>query len=131
VTIALDDASVSEAIYGQFGKDGLRPKFMEFPSAVYAMHPFDRVEKDGKLVGLSTWIGYTANEGKMLTLAMVDEAVAEPGTEIDFIWGEPDGGSSKPTVEKHRQITIKGVVAPVPYSEVARTAYAPSWRTAA
>lgn len=128
VTIALDDASVSEAIYGQFGKGTLRPKYMEFPSAVYSMHPFDRVEKDGKLIGLSTWIAYSANEGKMLTLAMVEEAFATPGTEVDFIWGEPDGGTSKPTVEKHRQITIRGVVAPVPYSEVARTAYAPSWR---
>ena len=101
---------------------------MEFPSAVYAMHPFDRVEVNGKLVGLSTWIAYTANEGKMLTLAMVDEDYAVPGTEVDFIWGEPDGGTSKPTVDRHRQITIKGVVAAVPYSEVARTAYAPSWR---
>jgi glycine cleavage system aminomethyltransferase T len=131
VTLALDDASVAETIFAQFGKDGLRPKFMEFPSAVYAMHPFDRVEKDGKLVGISTWIGYTQNEGKMLTLAMVDESVAEPGTEVDFIWGEPDGGTSKPTVEPHRQVTIKAVVAPAPYSEVARTAYAPSWRTKA
>jgi glycine cleavage system aminomethyltransferase T len=129
VTLALDDASVSEAMYGQFGKGELRPKYMEFPSAVYAMHPFDRVEKDGELIGLSTWIGYTANEGKMLTLAMVDEAFAEPGTEVDFIWGEPDGGTSKPTVEKHRQVTIKAVVAAVPYSEVARTNYAPSWRS--
>jgi syringate O-demethylase len=104
---------------------------MEFPSAVYAMHPFDRVEKDGKLVGISTWIGYTQNEGKMLTLAMVDQSVAEPGTEVDFIWGEPDGGTTKPTVEPHRQVAIKAVVAPAPYSEVARTAYAPSWRTKA
>ncbi len=128
VTLALDNESVSEAIYGQFGKGELRPKYMEFPSAVYAMHPFDRVEKDGKLIGLSTWIGYTANEGKMLTLAMVDAEFAEPGTEIDLIWGEPDGGTTKPTVEKHRQITITGVVAAVPYSEVARTQYAPSWR---
>lgn len=136
VTIALDDEAVSEAIYGQFGhhegKGGqLRPKYMEFPSAVYSMHPFDRVEVNGKLVGLSTWIAYTANEGKMLTLAMVDEEYATPGTEVDFIWGEPDGGTSKPTVERHRQITIKGVVAAVPYSEVARTSYAPSWRTQA
>jgi syringate O-demethylase len=131
VTLALDDASVAETIFAQFGKDGLRPKFMEFPSAVYAMHPFDRVEKDGKLVGISTWIGYTQNEGKMLTLAMVDESVAAPGTEVDFIWGEPDGGTTKPTVEPHRQVAIKAVVAPAPYSEVARTAYAPSWRTKA
>lgn len=131
VTIALDDASVSEAVFGQFGKGKLRPKYMEFPSAVYSMHPFDRVEVDGKLVGVSTWVAYTANEGKMLTLAMLDEQYAEPGTEVDFIWGEPDGGTSKPTVEKHRQITIKGVVAAVPYSEVARTSYAPSWRNQA
>ena len=113
VTLALDDASVADVLYGMFGKDGLRPKFMEFPSAVYSMHPFDRVEKDGQLVGLSTWIGYTANEGKMLTLAMVDESVAVPGTEVDFIWGEPDGGTSKPTVEKHKQVTIRAVVASV------------------
>lgn len=129
VTLALDDEAVSEAIYGQFGRDGLRPKYMEFPSAVYSMHQFDRVERDGELVGLSTWIGYTTNYGKMITLAMVDPEHAIPGTEIDLVWGEPDGGTTKPTVEKHRQIKIRGVVAPVPYSEVARTAYAPSWRT--
>ncbi len=131
VTLALDDASVSEVMFAQFGKGELRPKYVEFPSAVYAMHPFDRVEKDGKLIGLSTWIGYTANEGKMLTLAMLDEEFAEPGTQVDFIWGEPDGGTSKPTVERHRQVTIRAVVAAVPYSEVARTAYAPSWRNQA
>lgn len=131
VTLALDSGSVTDAIYSQFEKDGLRAKYMEFPSAVYAMHPFDRIEKDGALIGLSTWISYSANEGKMLTLAIVDEAFAQPGTEVDFIWGEPDGGTSKPTVEKHRQVTIKAVVAAVPYSEVARTAYAKSWRNRA
>jgi syringate O-demethylase len=131
VTLALDNESVTEVIYAQFTKGDLRPKYMEFPSAVYSMHPFDRVEKDGKLIGLSTWIAYSANEGKMLTLAMIDESLAEPGTEVDFIWGEPDGGTSKPTVEKHKQVTIKAVVASVPYSEVARTSYAESWRTKA
>lgn len=131
VTLALDSASVTDAIYTQFDKDGLRAKYIEFPSAVYAMHPFDRVEKDGKLIGLSTWIGYSANEGRMLTLAMVDEAFAEPGTEVDFIWGEPGGGTTKPTVEPHRQVTIKAIVSPAPYSEVARTVYADSWRNRA
>jgi glycine cleavage system aminomethyltransferase T len=131
VTLALDNDSVTEVIYNQFTKGELRAKYMEFPSAVYSMHPFDRVEKDGTLIGLSTWIAYSANEGKMLTLAMVDESMAEPGTEVDFIWGEPDGGTSKPTVEKHKQVTIKAVVASVPYSEVARTSYAESWRTKA
>ena len=127
VTLALDDASVTDALYTMFD-EGLRAKFIEFPSAVYAMHPYDRVTTDGKLVGLSTWIGYSANEGKMLTLAMVDEQYAAPGTEVNLVWGEPDGGTSKPAVERHRQVDIKAVVSPAPYSAVARTSYADSWR---
>ena len=50
VTLALDDVSVTDALFTLFDK-GLRAKYMEFPSAVYAMHPFDRVTVDGKLVG--------------------------------------------------------------------------------
>jgi syringate O-demethylase len=130
VTLALDDVSVTDALYTMFDP-GLRAKFLEFPSAVYAMHPYDRVTVDGKLVGLSTWIGYSANEGKMLTLAMLDERYAAPGTAVDLVWGEPDGGTSKPTVERHRQVEIKAVVAPAPYSAVARTTYADSWRNRA
>ena len=130
VTLALDDVSVTDALYTMFAS-GLRAKFIEFPSAVYSMHPYDRITVDGKLVGLSTWIGYSANEGKMLTLAMVDEAHAAPGTEVNLVWGEPDGGTSKPMVERHRQVDIKAVVAPAPYSAVARTSYADSWRNRA
>ena len=131
VTLALDDVSVTDALYSMFDPEpARRAKFIEFPSAVYAMHPFDRVTADGKLVGLSTWVGYSANEGKMLTLAMLDEAYAEPGTEVTFVWGEPDGGTRKPTVEPHRQVEIKAVVSPAPYSSVARSAYAPGgWRS--
>jgi hypothetical protein len=44
------------------------------------------------------------------------------------VWGEPGGGTTKPTVERHKQVEIKAVVSPVPYSNVARTAYADSWR---
>ncbi len=64
----------------------------------------------------------------MLTLAMLDERYAAPGTEVTFVWGEPNGGTAKPTVERHKQVEIKAVVSPVPYSNVARTAYADSWR---
>ena len=127
VTLALDNEDVMRVQSSALSK-GERAKFMEYPSAVYAMHPFDQVLQDGKLVGLSTWIGYTANEGKFLTLAMVDESVATPGTQVTLLWGEPDGGTRKPTVERHVQTEIKAVVAPVPYSEVARDAYADSWR---
>ena len=95
------------------------------------MHPFDRVLAGGKTVGLSTWIGYSSNEGKMLTLAVLDEAHAEPGTEVTFVWGEAGGGSAKPTSKRHVQVELPAIVSPVPYAEVARTSYAPvSWRAA-
>lgn len=127
VTLALDNASVMEAFSTIF-EDGLRAKFIEFPSAVYSMHPFDSVLAGRELAGLSTWVGYSANEGKMLTLAMLEERYAAPGTEVTFVWGEPDGGTSKPTVERHRQVEIRAIVSPVPYAATARTSYADSWR---
>ncbi len=122
VTLALDDDDVTATIATMFGR-GDRAKFIDWPSAVYCMHPFDRVTVDGETVGLSTWIGYSANEGKMLTLAVVDSEYAEPGTEVTFVWGEEGGGSSKPTVEPHVQTELRATVSPVPYTEVVRRAY--------
>ena len=69
VTLALDDEDVADTIATMFGKTD-RAKFIDWPSAVYAMHPFDRVTANGDTVGVSTWIGYSFNEGKMLTLAV-------------------------------------------------------------
>ena len=130
VTLALDNGDVTRVLGSAFQKHN-RAKFIDWPSAVYTMHPFDRVIVDGKTAGISTWIGYTANEGKMLTLAVLDAEHAEPGTEVIFVWGEQDGGSAKPTVERHMQTYMRATVSPVPYAEVARKAYAPGgWRAA-
>jgi syringate O-demethylase len=122
VTLALDDDDVLAVIGTQLGDED-RAKFMEFPSAVYAMHPYDEVMVGGRRAGVSTWIGYSSNEGKMLTLAVLDKEHAEPGTEVTLIWGEPDGGTSKPTVEPHVQKEIRAIVSPVPYARVARESY--------
>ena len=128
VTLALEDEDVVRTIGTMFGK-GPRAKFMDWPSCVYSMHPFDRVTVDGEAVGVSTWIGYSANEGKMLTLAVLDAEHAEPGTEVTFVWGEHGGGSSKPTVERHEQFELRAIVSAVPYVEAVRKSYAPGgWR---
>jgi syringate O-demethylase len=130
VTLALDDADVTRTIGTMFQRDE-RAKFMDWPAAVYSMHQYDRVAVDGETVGVSTWIGYSSNEGKMLTLAVLDPEHAEPGTEVTFVWGEEDGGTTKPTVEPHVQTELRAVVSPVPYVEAVRTSYAPgSWRAA-
>ncbi|HXQ85237.1 MAG TPA: hypothetical protein VN746_01095, partial [Gaiella sp.] len=130
VTLALDDEDVMRTVGTMLQKTD-RAKFVDWPSAVYSMHPFDRVTVDGETVGVSTWVGYSANEGKVLTLAVLDEEHAEPGTEVTFVWGEEDGGTRKPTVEPHVQVEIRAVVSPVPYVETVRSTYRPdSWRTA-
>ena len=98
-------------------QQGQRTKYFDFPSAVYSTLPYDKVVKDGKVVGVSTWCGYSANEGAMLTLAILDVEHSEPGTQVTFVWGEEGGGSSKPTVERHVQLEIRATVAPVPYSD--------------
>jgi hypothetical protein len=85
----------------------------------------------GKAAGVSTWISYTSNEGKMLTLAVMDAEFATPGMEVTLVWGEAGGGSAKPLVERHAQTEIRGIVSPVPYSQAARTGYADGWRTKA
>jgi syringate O-demethylase len=94
------------------------------------MHPFDNVTVDGETVGVSTWVGYSWNEGKMLTLAVLDAEHAEPGTEVVFHWGE-DPVTRKPTVEPHVQTEIRAIVSPVPYTETVRKTYADTgWRKA-
>jgi syringate O-demethylase len=127
VTLALDPEDVLRVMSSLYAK-GERAKYFEFPSSVYAMHPFDEVRCNGELIGVSTWIGYSSNEGAMLSLAMIDPAHVEMGKEVTLVWGEPNGGTSKPTVEPHVQTEIKAIVSPVPYSSVARNSYADSWR---
>jgi glycine cleavage system aminomethyltransferase T len=77
VTLALDDGDVADTIGTMFDTSA-RAKFIDWPSSVYSMHPFDKVTLNGDIVGVSTWIGYTWNEAKMLTLAVLDGACAEP-----------------------------------------------------
>ncbi|MBV9416252.1 MAG: hypothetical protein JO363_14825, partial [Solirubrobacterales bacterium] len=85
---------------------------------------------DGSVIGFSMFTGYSANEKRALSLATVDPAV-EIGSEVTVVWGEPDGGSRKTTVDRpQRQINVQAIVSPVPYSEPARLSYAEGWRTA-
>jgi vanillate/3-O-methylgallate O-demethylase len=65
----------------------------------------------------------------MLSLGVVDPDI-EVGAEVEIVWGEADGGSRKTTVERHKQMRIRAVVSPVPYSKVVREGYAKGWRTA-
>jgi len=50
---------------------------------------------------------------------------------VTLVWGEQDGGSARPVVERHAQTEFRAIVSPCPYAEVARTSYAEGWRTKA
>jgi len=108
-----------------FHSGGDPVKYIDMPLANYSTLPYDKVVKDGKTIGVSTYTGYTFNERAMISLAMVDVAHAEPGAQVTLVWGEEGGGSTKPTVERHKQAEIRATVAPAPYAEVARVAYRP------
>ncbi|HEY4355269.1 MAG TPA: hypothetical protein VGN16_05950 [Acidobacteriaceae bacterium] len=103
-------------------------KYIELPLANYASASYDQVLLNGKPCGYSMFSGYSYNERSMLSLGVVDPDI-EVGTEVTLVWGEPDGGTRKKTVERHRQTEIRAVVSPVPYSKVARETYAAGWRT--
>jgi len=52
------------------------------------------------------------------------------GAEVQVIWGEPDGGTDKTTVEPHEQFAVRAIVSSAPYWVMARESYRPGWRTA-
>ncbi|WP_307821899.1 aminomethyl transferase family protein [Streptomyces coffeae] len=97
-----------------FDEPGTGAKYLDIPKSVYSTLPFDKVLVGDRLVGLSTSTGYTVNVGGWLSLAMLDEADARDGAEVTVVWGESDGGSGKPTVERHVQTEIRATVSTMP-----------------
>ncbi|WP_370319029.1 aminomethyl transferase family protein [Oricola sp.] len=110
------------AAYGSMFHEGPGAKFINLPMSLYDTFHADRIEVDGKIVGQSTWCGYSANERAMLSLGVIDAAFAEPGTEVTLVWGE-DTPSPKLQVEDHVQVKIRATVQAAPLVEKARTSY--------
>jgi len=112
-------------VFGTMFHEGKRAKYIDLPIANYATLPYDAIVHDGQVVGAAMYSGYSANEGAMLSLSIIDARLSEPGTEVTLVWGESGGGTSKPTVERHAQVDIRATVGPAPYADAARTAYRP------
>ena len=128
VTFAWNSEDVLK-VWSSLLQQGAPYKYLDLPLSNYASASYDSVLCHDRVAGFSMFTGYSYNERTMLSLGVVDSDV-EVGAEVSILWGEPDGGTRKPTVERHRQIEIRAVVSPVPYSKVARESYASGWRTA-
>jgi syringate O-demethylase len=110
------------AAYGSMFHKGVGAKHINLPMSLYDTFHADRIEANGKVVGLSTWTGYSANERAILSLGTIDAEYATPGTEVTVVWGE-DKPSSKAQVEDHVPFEIRATVMPAPLVEQARTVY--------
>ena len=116
-------------VLGSMFEPGDVYKYIDLPLSNYTSASYDKILSRGKVVGFSMFAGYSYNERSMLSLGVVDPDI-EIGSEVTLVWGEEGGGSQKTTVERHRQIEIRAIVSPAPYSKAAREEYAVGWRTA-
>jgi vanillate/3-O-methylgallate O-demethylase len=128
VTFAWNSEDVTKAMASMLQPGEEHFKYIDLPLSNYTSASYDKILDGDKTVGVSMFAGYSYNERSMLSLGSVDPGV-EDGTELVLVWGEEGGGSQKTTVERHKQIPIRAVVSPVPYSKVARDTYAKGWRT--
>ena len=128
VTFAWNGDDIAKTYSGLFTPGADVYKFFDIPIANYGSSSFDKVvDKNGKVVGLSMFSGYSTNERQALSLGVVDPNIEE-GEVLTLVWGEP-GGTRKLTSENHKPLDVRVKVAPVPYARDARETYAEGWRT--
>jgi vanillate/3-O-methylgallate O-demethylase len=114
VWLRWNDDDVARVIASSLFGGERRAKYMDMPSANYATGPYDEVLAGDRLIGFSANVGYTVNVGGWSSLAMVDEADAVDGAEVTLVWGEQNGGSAKPSVERHVQATVRATISTRP-----------------
>lgn len=107
-------------------EQGTPGKWIDFPVLNYASTSADMVMRDGRMMGMSMFTGYSWNERCVLSLGIVDQSVKE-GDILTLVWGEPQT-TGKTSTEPHRQMEIRVRVSPTPYAAQARENYADSWR---
>jgi glycine cleavage system aminomethyltransferase T len=124
VSLSWDSEDILRVFESMLG-EGDRAKYMDMPAAYYTTFAYDAVLHDGRGVGISTYVVYTSNGREWISTAIVDEAVAQPGTEVTVLWGESDGGAAKQNIETHVQMPIRAIVVPSPYSDRVGEHYSP------
>ncbi len=110
-------------VFASLFNEGDRFKYMDIPASHYATYPYDAVLHGARTVGISCYPVYTSNFRRWISLCMLDESVAKPGMELTVLWGEPDGGTRKPTVERHVQTEIRVRVTDCPIATEVRATY--------
>lgn len=104
VTLVFDPADVVKLYASLYDEDEQPFDFLDIPHPQRWVVWADTVRANGRDVGVSSTPGYSLWFRRVLSIAFVDPAVAEPGTRVEIVWGAP--GS--------RQTTIGATVQPAP-----------------
>jgi syringate O-demethylase/vanillate/3-O-methylgallate O-demethylase len=117
----------AQRVYGSLATPGANGKYMEMPAFHYSSYQYDAVlsGKKGERVGISTYSSFLAPDGAWVSLAVVNESQAAVGNELTILWGEPNGGSPRPNVERHVQMPVRATVSGWPFSSLAQRGYRP------
>jgi len=113
VTLVWNDEDVMAANRSALFDTDAPAQFVAFPSPMYATWAADAVQHDGRTVGFSQYMSYSANARRILSHGIIDVGLAEPGTELTLLWGEPD--SRRDNVGPNALREIRVTVAQSPY----------------
>jgi glycine cleavage system aminomethyltransferase T len=108
---------VAKVFASQYEQGDRRFKYIDMPAAFYGGAHADRIEKNGRVIGVSPLASYSANVRGWISIALINEADLVHGSEVDLIWGEPNGGSANPQVERHSQTSIRATVISRPFPQ--------------
>lgn len=81
------DAEDVVDIYASALRPGDKYKKIEMPVGGYAVAPSDRVQIDGKDVGVSFYPAYAEAERAFISLACIPQELATEGQNLSLIWG--------------------------------------------
>jgi vanillate/3-O-methylgallate O-demethylase len=114
VWLIWNDDDVANLMAGSLFGGDKRAKYLRLPTGSYVTLLYDEVRAGDRLVGLSSRTSYTVNVGHVASVATIDEAEIRDGAEVTVTWGEPDGGASRPTTERHVQVPVRATVSTQP-----------------
>ncbi|WP_411152468.1 glycine cleavage T C-terminal barrel domain-containing protein [Streptomyces sp. A30] len=111
-TLVWNADDVVDVFASFFRKEGRPFDFMEWPRAFLGSVEADEVLVDGQRVGIATSRCYSYTFREMLSLCVIDVAHAEPGTQVEVVWGAPGSPQKR----------IRATVAQAPYKADRRRA---------
>jgi glycine cleavage system aminomethyltransferase T len=98
VTLEWDTDDVVSVYASLFGPDepymSMEPSQLSQHKGRHQLHA-DRVQKDGKTVGISSGRMYSYYYRKMISLCSIDTALSQLGTSVSVVWGNPGAPQSE------------------------------------